>query len=199
MMRRGRAVKHLVKRLLPVVERRMQNKHIQGSKPVLETDRVDVPSLIAVDGYPPMDDRLVTTVRSLVGNEDCTGHPRPLVWVYPSACHGESSLLVKCVLSLLTIIRRQLYTRCTISAGIRSTWMRCGKRLHNIRRRTQPATIMNTCPYLTVFSKSQQDSVLPILVCPLLSSSPDPNHCPTPSHCDSQHKSICPPYSYLIH
>lgn len=50
-------------------------------------------------------------------------------------------------------------------------------------------------PLLTVFSKSRQDSVLPILVCSLLSSSPDPNHCPTSSHCDSHHKPICPPYS----
>jgi hypothetical protein len=36
MMRRGRAVKLLVKRLTPVVEQRMKNKNEQGSKPVLD-------------------------------------------------------------------------------------------------------------------------------------------------------------------
>lgn len=82
-------MKLLVKRLLPIVEERMQNKNMQGSKPVLAASEVDVTLLIAEDGYSPMDDRLVATVRSLVGNKDCTGHPGPLVWIYPPARNGE--------------------------------------------------------------------------------------------------------------
>ena len=65
MMRRGRAVKHLVKCLLPVVEQRMKS-NTQGTKPVRALRCTQLPTLRCLDRYSAMDDRLIAAVKSLV-------------------------------------------------------------------------------------------------------------------------------------
>ena len=101
-----------------------------------------------------MDDRIISSPKSLVGDEDRTDDSGTLVWIYSSACYGKPRLFFTCGQSSLITMLRPLYTRCTTSVSVRNTLKCCGKRFHRSGKETL-ATLLRTCHYSKAFSKSQ--------------------------------------------